>query len=146
MPCGGIYPSEVTPSYTCWYWGKPDTDHWVEEWDAPRHKACIAPFLKTEEGQIVIAHNHLIQIGNCVLQEEGRSMMDPEKALQALREAVRDMKYREDAASNDPGHRAMRARTFDHMDPILEFIKHFEALDEWLQKGGFLPADWNKNR
>jgi len=27
-----------------------------------------------------------------------------------------------------------------------ELADAFEALDEWLSKGGFLPSDWNANR
>lgn len=27
-----------------------------------------------------------------------------------------------------------------------EFGEQFEALDEWLSKGGFLPADWQTGR
>lgn len=42
--------------------------------------------------------------------------MDPNTALQALR------KYASDTGG--------------------EFAEQFEALDEWLSKGGFLPADW----
>lgn len=147
MPCGGIYPSQLSDRYTCWYCHLKGPDHWVEEWDAPLHKACIAPFLRTEEGAIVLAHKHFIQIGDQILLEEGGILMDPDETLRLIRDAVRDAKYREDAAcANDPSHHARRARTFDHEDPLIELVKHFDALDEWLSKGGFLPADWSKNR
>lgn len=72
--------------------------------------------------------------------------MDPEEALKKLREAVQDMKYREDASlATDPAHRARRSKELG-LHPILEFVQYFDALDLWLSKGGFLPADWNKNR
>ena len=35
-------------------------DHWLEEWDSCLHRDCILPFLKTDEGQIVIEHGHTI--------------------------------------------------------------------------------------
>jgi hypothetical protein len=106
----------------------------------------------SEEGQIVIAHNHLIQIGDQVLQEEGRSMMDPEIALQKLREAVRDFKNWRDRELEEkplPGQVTTNARKKHELiihSPVDDVIEHFDALDQWLMKGGFLPADWNKNR
>lgn len=45
--------------------------------------------------------------------------MDPDQALKDLREMIRD--------------------TED-----LDLIEQFEALDDWLAKGGFLPADWQR--
>jgi hypothetical protein len=72
--------------------------------------------------------------------------MDPDKALASLREAVIDAKYRDEAAlAADPGLRLRRTHNIDY-EPMREFIENFEALDAWLTKGGFLPADWKKGR
>jgi hypothetical protein len=72
--------------------------------------------------------------------------MDPEKVLANLREAIRDAKYRDEAAfSADPALRLRRKHNIDY-EPMLEFIENFEALDAWLTKGGFLPADWKRRR
>lgn len=101
---------------------------------------------------IVIAHNHLIQIGDWVLQEEGRSMMDPEIALQKLREAVRDFKNWKDRELQEkplPGQTTTDARKkheFIIHSPVDDVIDNFEALDDWMCRGGFLPKDWSKNR
>ena len=51
--------------------------------------------------------------------------MDPNAALEALRQLVKQV--------------YSGART----DPWL-FAEHFENLDEWLSKGGFLPEAWKK--
>lgn len=72
--------------------------------------------------------------------------MDANVALEKIRDALRDAKYRDAAAVNsDP---ALKIRRSSHIEyePMLEIIEHFEALDEWLSRGGFLPADWNKGR
>lgn len=45
--------------------------------------------------------------------------MDPNQALKNLRDMIRD--------------------TED-----LDLIEQFEALDGWLSRGGFLPADWER--
>jgi len=70
MPCGGIYPIRgIHLRYTCLFCGKPNTDHWCEEWDAPLHADCIVPFLETEEGQVVLYHGHHVQRGDEILHE-----------------------------------------------------------------------------
>ncbi len=58
MPCGGIWPAES--DHPCWACGETGCDLWCEEWDTPLHKRCLGAFLKTEEGQCVIAHGHNI--------------------------------------------------------------------------------------
>jgi hypothetical protein len=67
MPCGGIGPSDSSgmEGYACFYCGKvkhPVTgkvvDHFVEEWDAALHRSCIEPFLITDEGEIMLSHEH----------------------------------------------------------------------------------------
>ena len=74
MPCGGIYPTEISEPnrHTCWACNKGSPDHFMEEWDAFIHGTCVREFLKTEEGQIVVLHKHHIQIGEEILQEEGK--------------------------------------------------------------------------
>lgn len=71
MPCGGIYPIAAS-DYPCWACNKPGADHELIEWDSVIHGTCVRDFLKTVEGQIVVEHQHLIQIDNEVLQEEGK--------------------------------------------------------------------------
>lgn len=72
MPCGGIYPivnSWVAPyaaqqmkdgTADCFYCRKtdPPVTHFCDEWDCYLHADCIDGFLATEEGRIVIAHEH----------------------------------------------------------------------------------------
>ena len=71
MPCGGIYPIKES-------WLEPYLDnlsedicyycnlviirpvYYCEEWDCFLHKDCIAPFLNTEDGKLVIEHGHEI--------------------------------------------------------------------------------------
>jgi hypothetical protein len=106
------------------------------EWDSVIHKGCIEAFLKTEEGQIVIDHNHHIQVGDIVLQAEGEStIVDPDQCLKELRDAVAEMKHEiSEGFSGDLGDAADKT------------IAKFEALDGWLSRGGFLPEDWKKGR
>lgn len=54
--------------------------------------------------------------------------MDPNEALRLLRLTIKQMRVDE-----DPGVRAAHAA---------EIAEYAEALDEWLSKGGFMPADW----
>jgi len=60
MPCGGIYPCAPMEGERCFYCGKRDCDHYVEEWDGGLHGTCIDDFLKTREGAIVINHKHKV--------------------------------------------------------------------------------------
>jgi len=55
--------------------------------------------------------------------------MDPNKALKNLREA--EKQYRAAPA----GSMAERVAASNMADA-------FEALDEWLSRGGFMPVDW----
>jgi hypothetical protein len=57
--------------------------------------------------------------------------MDPNAALAALRAAIADA-----VASPDHDTYAWHAAAI---------IEHFQALDEWLTGGGFLPASWERN-
>lgn len=54
--------------------------------------------------------------------------MDPNETLRLLRLTIKQM-----AVDEDPGVRAAHAA---------EVAEYFEALDEWISKGGFLPRDW----
>lgn len=54
--------------------------------------------------------------------------MDPDEALRILRLTAKQMD-----ADENPLIFAAHAN---------ELIEHFTALDEWLSKGGFLPAAW----
>lgn len=54
--------------------------------------------------------------------------MDPNEALRQLRLTIKQMRV-----DTDPAIRQA------HADEIAEY---FEALDEWLTRGGFLPEDW----
>jgi hypothetical protein len=72
MPCGGIYPVDVSRwavalapgDASCWQCGKGLSSDipasFCEEWDTFLHDACIDAFLASDEGQIVIGHGHEI--------------------------------------------------------------------------------------
>jgi len=80
MPCGGIVPVQGSwiedsinaalgaptdpESSDCFLCGKPITAdmHFCEEWDALLHMECVEPFLKTDEGKVVIAHGHPVVV------------------------------------------------------------------------------------
>ncbi len=81
-PCGGVWPCKplkeyISPDWHCFFchkWEDKDgklPDHHCEEWDAMLHGGCVEEFLKTDDGKLVIDHNHLIQIYDDVLQQEG---------------------------------------------------------------------------
>ncbi len=54
---------------TCWQ--RSGAAGTATSWDAYIHGACVAAFLKTDEGQIVVEHKHHIQVDGTVLQKEG---------------------------------------------------------------------------
>lgn len=66
MPCGGISPlvfGKSTPGgncFTCGGYVEVAKGLFVEEWDAVIHRDCIAVFLSSAEGQIVVSHGHEI--------------------------------------------------------------------------------------
>jgi hypothetical protein len=67
MPCGGVYPVENPKNAWCWMCGSKTCDNkpegpwsFVEEWDALIHDRCIDDFLKTDDGKVVLSHNHEI--------------------------------------------------------------------------------------
>lgn len=73
MPCGGIWPLKPDHDYAkmhgnsafdeCFYCNKdiqPEDLMWCEEWDCYLHRDCVVPFLKTDEGLIVLKHGHIV--------------------------------------------------------------------------------------
>lgn len=56
--------------------------------------------------------------------------MDPNQALEDIRSAAREADY----ALHDISRLLAYAR----------MAEHFEALDQWLSKGGFLPDAWSQ--
>jgi len=38
-------------------------DHFCAEWDGYLHSKCIPAFMKTDEGQIIIDHQHMLELG-----------------------------------------------------------------------------------
>ena len=61
MPCGGIYPVK-DPLYRtrCWVCDKPDSNHFIEEWDCGIHYDCFIEFAKSPEFEIIMKHGHSI--------------------------------------------------------------------------------------
>jgi len=73
MPCGGIYSERFSPipfagfeKTECWECGTMITTQnpplFVLEWDAFIHYGCLAKFLSSDEGMIVLHHEHDILI------------------------------------------------------------------------------------
>lgn len=54
--------------------------------------------------------------------------MDPNTTLNTIREAIEDW--------NDG--------RIDDREALACLVGDIDALDEWLTRGGFLPADWNR--
>lgn len=58
--------------------------------------------------------------------------MDPDAALDVIRDCLRIV-HNPDTSPED------------QHDYLQELAGRVEALDEWLTRGGFLPADWAKH-
>jgi len=58
--------------------------------------------------------------------------MDPNAALAQLRQAIQDT---EDYCCAECGQSAMD-----------DVVTLFQGLDQWLSKGGFLPAEWGRRQ
>lgn len=75
MPCGGIFPAGEEGPLSCFLCRKQGADVFVLEWDAYLHSGCVRRFLRTEEGQTVVQHRHVICFTEnnelITLQEEG---------------------------------------------------------------------------
>lgn len=61
--------------------------------------------------------------------------MDPDKLLAELRELAMTVTLIEGHEDKDVPLRS-----------AIELAEKFEALDEWIDKGGFLPAAWQQGR
>ncbi len=57
--------------------------------------------------------------------------MDPNAALEELRRMVREI----EGAADNCGHEVSAL--------VYDFTDRFSALDEWLSRGGFKPAEWS---
>ncbi|MFE0099827.1 hypothetical protein [Streptomyces sp. NPDC059009] len=57
--------------------------------------------------------------------------MDPNATLMRLRRAV----DRIEVVAASPEE--------DWSGELIDVLEHFDALDQWLRRGGFLPSDWN---
>ncbi len=136
MPCGGIFPVSDGAHYPCWHCNELGSDHFVEEWDAFIHAGCIIPFLHSEEGEIVLAHKHYIQIDMFVLQEEDGELMDPNETLKEIRELVKELG--EVGCADSVSGPAL--------NQVQELVNKIENLDGWISNGGFLPAEWDNGR
>lgn len=64
--------------------------------------------------------------------------MDPNTALTELRNAVKHALAQQKADTDASQFCVVDNRTVSAM------VDHFEALDEWLSNGGFLPAPWER--
>jgi hypothetical protein len=56
--------------------------------------------------------------------------MDPNETLKTILRLVKQWRFNGEWDENETN----------------ALIEHVEYLDEWLSKGGFIPASWNKNR
>lgn len=68
--------------------------------------------------------------------------MDPNEALKTIRKITPSLREWGEAEewAVDP------TSLTNHDADLLELADAFEALDQWLAKGGFLPADWAAGR
>jgi len=55
--------------------------------------------------------------------------MDPDEALRVIREII--------------GRYGVEPRSSIGRDDAVRLFEHIDALDEWLSRGGFLPAAWS---
>jgi hemerythrin len=60
--------------------------------------------------------------------------MDPNETLKRIRELLTELEDGDEEMS-------------DEMSCLVsDLAEHWDGLDAWLRKGGFLPADWAKGR
>jgi hypothetical protein len=50
------------PGSRCFQCNEEGSDLWVQEWDSGIHRRCLAAFLASVEGQIVLVHGHEIYV------------------------------------------------------------------------------------
>jgi hypothetical protein len=65
--------------------------------------------------------------------------VDPNSTLTVIREAIAQYIALIDS-------RVMYVETDQALDVLETIPEHFQALDEWLSRGGFLPDAWQANR
>lgn len=65
--------------------------------------------------------------------------MDPDEALAALRAAIEE--YGNEGYRDDVETEAAASAMV-----VASILEKFEALDEWMSKGGFPPAAWKGTR
>ncbi len=58
--------------------------------------------------------------------------MDPDKCLEEIRKCAAVVNEQAEAGLSD-------------FDACFHLAEHVAALDEWISKGGFLPAAWKKS-
>lgn len=58
--------------------------------------------------------------------------MDADNTLKAIRDIVDEV-----LGDDEEAHESL-----DDAEKLIEFAERFRALDEWLTRGGFLPAGW----
>jgi len=59
--------------------------------------------------------------------------MDPDKALETIRESLAVLRIPEDHVG-----------VIERDEALGDLVESMGALDEWLSRGGFLPADWQR--
>jgi hypothetical protein len=68
--------------------------------------------------------------------------MDPNEALKRLREIMPRLQAWAEAEEWSIAPSDLT----QHDTDLAEVVETFEGLDQWLSKGGFLPADWAVGR
>lgn len=66
--------------------------------------------------------------------------MDPNETLERARRAaarIRELQDKDDLTKEE---------VEEHEQEHENLVEHFEALDGWLSRGGFLPGAWNVRR
>lgn len=71
--------------------------------------------------------------------------MDPDKALQELREKMREIETILDRVDEDTGYVGGCDRE-KLQEAANRAVDLWIGLDNWMSKAGFLPADWAKGR
>lgn len=71
--------------------------------------------------------------------------MDPNAALRGIREAATLIRELEDLADPDSGEfeRDTQERIVEQAQALTEYV---QTLDQWITKGGFLPAAWARRQ
>lgn len=70
--------------------------------------------------------------------------MDPNAALEQIRELIDEIRWATHPAPDTESTARERNKTIrDALDPLVE---HWDALDAWITRGGFLPSAWTVGR